>query len=178
MKSFKSFLEEAKATPCGRCGTTHVPPSEGGTCPALNKEAYKDMSQDERDKFAQSVGDRYRAKQRSYKVSSMSRKRATRVQEDNYRVHATTHSGEKMTSGKMSKKDADSKHYNMTKATDKRGKKIYKSIEVRKEEVDEQDKTSHPQGSAKFYRGAMDKYKAKTPKKSHWDMYMDKRKKK
>ena len=38
----------------------------------------------------------------------------------------------------------------------------------------EENKKSHPQGSAKFYRGAMDKYKAKTPKKSHWDMYMDK----
>jgi hypothetical protein len=31
-------LEEAKATPCGRCGTTHVPPSQGGTCPALKKK--------------------------------------------------------------------------------------------------------------------------------------------
>lgn len=45
-------------------------------------ESYKDMSQDERDKFAQSVGDRFRAKQRSDKVSSMSRKRATKVKED------------------------------------------------------------------------------------------------
>lgn len=33
-----SNLEEAKATPCGRCGTTHVPPSQGGTCPALKNE--------------------------------------------------------------------------------------------------------------------------------------------
>lgn len=40
----------------------------------------------------------------------------------------------------------------------------------------EENKKSHPQGSAKFYRGAMDKYKAKTPKKSPWDMYMDKNK--
>jgi hypothetical protein len=31
-------LQEAKATPCGRCGTTHVPPSQGGTCPALKKK--------------------------------------------------------------------------------------------------------------------------------------------
>lgn len=37
MKSFRE-LTEAKATYCGRCGTTHVPPSKGGTCPALNKE--------------------------------------------------------------------------------------------------------------------------------------------
>ena len=37
MKSFFE-LREAKATPCGRCGTTHVPPSQGGTCPALSKE--------------------------------------------------------------------------------------------------------------------------------------------
>ncbi|MEN8658457.1 MAG: hypothetical protein ABF313_10505, partial [Marivita sp.] len=38
-------------------------------------------------------------------------------------------------------------------------------------------KKSHPQGDAKFYRGAMDKYKAKTPKKSPWDMMFDKNKK-
>lgn len=38
MKSFAEFLNEAKATYCGRCGTTHVPPSQGGTCPALKKE--------------------------------------------------------------------------------------------------------------------------------------------
>jgi hypothetical protein len=31
-------IMEAKATPCGRCGTTHVPPSQGGTCPALKKQ--------------------------------------------------------------------------------------------------------------------------------------------
>lgn len=32
------LLEKAKATFCGRCGTTHVPPKFGGTCPALKKE--------------------------------------------------------------------------------------------------------------------------------------------
>lgn len=32
------LLEKAKATYCGRCGTTHVPPKFGGTCPALKKE--------------------------------------------------------------------------------------------------------------------------------------------
>lgn len=31
-------ISEAKATPCGRCGTTHVRPQDGGTCPALSKE--------------------------------------------------------------------------------------------------------------------------------------------
>jgi hypothetical protein len=31
-------LDEAKATMCGRCGTKHVKPQEGGTCPALSKE--------------------------------------------------------------------------------------------------------------------------------------------
>lgn len=35
--AFRS-LNEAKATYCGRCGTTHVPPSKGGTCPALKEE--------------------------------------------------------------------------------------------------------------------------------------------
>lgn len=29
---------EAKATMCGRCGTKHVRPQDGGTCPALSKE--------------------------------------------------------------------------------------------------------------------------------------------
>lgn len=50
-----------------------------------------------------------------------------------------------------------------------------KGHNMARESVEESAK-SHPQGSAKFYRGAMDKYKAKTPKKSHWDMYMDKHK--
>lgn len=44
----------------------------------VSKEA---MTQDEQDKFAKSVGDQYRARQRSDKVSSMSRKRAN-VKED------------------------------------------------------------------------------------------------
>lgn len=33
-----THIEEAKATMCGRCGTKHVPPSKGGTCPALKEE--------------------------------------------------------------------------------------------------------------------------------------------
>jgi hypothetical protein len=36
-ESLGQDIREAKATPCGRCGTTHVPPSQGGTCPALKK---------------------------------------------------------------------------------------------------------------------------------------------
>lgn len=41
MKSFGEYrqeLAEAKATYCGRCGTTHVPPAQGGTCPAVKNE--------------------------------------------------------------------------------------------------------------------------------------------
>lgn len=40
MKTFKELLgiTEAKATMCGRCGTVHVPPAQGGKCPALAKE--------------------------------------------------------------------------------------------------------------------------------------------
>ena len=34
----KVKVDEAKATYCGRCGTTHVAPKFGGTCPALRKE--------------------------------------------------------------------------------------------------------------------------------------------
>ena len=37
MKTLGQFLEEAKATYCGRCGTRHVPPSKGGSCPALKE---------------------------------------------------------------------------------------------------------------------------------------------
>lgn len=33
-----THIEEAKATMCGRCGTKHVHPSKGGTCPALKEE--------------------------------------------------------------------------------------------------------------------------------------------
>ena len=38
MKQLSQFINEAKATYCGRCGTTHVPPAKGGTCPALKEE--------------------------------------------------------------------------------------------------------------------------------------------
>lgn len=38
MKQLGQFINEAKATYCGRCGTTHVPPAKGGTCPAVKEE--------------------------------------------------------------------------------------------------------------------------------------------
>lgn len=38
-------IEEAKATYCGRCGTTHVPPSKGGTCPALKNEEVEQIDE-------------------------------------------------------------------------------------------------------------------------------------
>lgn len=49
-------VTEAKATYCGRCGTTHVPPSQGGTCPALKEEKDEhDIDDDELDKMANEV---------------------------------------------------------------------------------------------------------------------------
>ena len=42
MKTLGQFLEEAKATYCGRCGTRHVPPPKGGTCPELKEEALEE----------------------------------------------------------------------------------------------------------------------------------------
>ena len=44
MKSFKELMAEAKATYCGRCGTTHVAPKDGGTCPALKEEQLEEAS--------------------------------------------------------------------------------------------------------------------------------------
>lgn len=41
----KGMTEEAKATYCGRCGTTHVPPSKGGKCPALKEDNVKTLNQ-------------------------------------------------------------------------------------------------------------------------------------
>jgi hypothetical protein len=56
---------------------------------------------------------------------------------------------------------------------EKKGATLYVTWDLPESAELGEAKESHPQGSAKFYRGAMDKYKAKTPKKSHWDMYMD-----
>ena len=42
MKTLGQFISESKATYCGRCGTTHVPPSKGGTCPALKEDVNLD----------------------------------------------------------------------------------------------------------------------------------------
>lgn len=36
-------INEAKATYCGRCGTTHVAPKFGGTCPALKEEQVNEL---------------------------------------------------------------------------------------------------------------------------------------
>ena len=38
-------IKEAKATYCGRCGTTHVAPKFGGTCPALKKEEVENVAE-------------------------------------------------------------------------------------------------------------------------------------
>lgn len=48
MKTFKQLQEllEAKATPCGKCGTTHVPESKGGDCPATNESVELDEAKD------------------------------------------------------------------------------------------------------------------------------------
>lgn len=40
----KMKIDEAKATYCGRCGTTHVPPKFGGKCPALKEEQIVEQS--------------------------------------------------------------------------------------------------------------------------------------
>lgn len=37
------YLGEAKATYCGRCGTTHVAPKDGGKCPALKEHKLSDI---------------------------------------------------------------------------------------------------------------------------------------
>lgn len=41
MTTLSRTIIEAKATYCGRCGTTHVPPSKGGKCPALKETSTK-----------------------------------------------------------------------------------------------------------------------------------------
>ena len=54
-------IEEAKATMCGRCGTKHVPPSKGGTCPALKENQNVQeirMSSDDEAKYNVDYGKR------------------------------------------------------------------------------------------------------------------------
>lgn len=46
MENFLRHIQEkSKATPCGRCGTTHVSPKFGGTCPALKKEEIESIGE-------------------------------------------------------------------------------------------------------------------------------------
>lgn len=47
MKRFNQFMLEAKATPCGRCGTTHVAPKDGGKCPAVEETTTVDEAVNE-----------------------------------------------------------------------------------------------------------------------------------
>ena len=57
--------------------------------------------------------------------------------EEGFRVVGVTTSGEKFKTGLLkTKKDADNKHWKLTKATDLRGKKVYKTLEVVKESVE------------------------------------------
>lgn len=53
MKTLGHLIQEAKATYCGRCGTTHVPPSKGGTCPALKEEVDYDRHFSRQSKLVQ-----------------------------------------------------------------------------------------------------------------------------
>lgn len=64
------IIDEAKATPCGRCGTTHVPPSQGGTCPALKKR-----NEDINDVFEAGLWDNIHAKRKRIKAGSGERMR-------------------------------------------------------------------------------------------------------
>lgn len=64
-------VQEAKATPCGRCGTTHVPPSEGGTCPALKEDEELDEDMASADyKINPQTGRKYRAHKINFKNST------------------------------------------------------------------------------------------------------------
>ena len=57
--------------------------------------------------------------------------------EEGFRVVGVTTSGEKFKSGILkTQKDADNKHWKLTKATDLRGKKVYKSLKVVKESIE------------------------------------------
>ena len=57
--------------------------------------------------------------------------------EEGFRVVGVTTSGEKFKSGILkTQKDADNKHWKLTKATDLRGKKVYKTLEVVKESIE------------------------------------------
>jgi len=57
--------------------------------------------------------------------------------EEGFRVVGVTTSGEKFKSGILkTQKDADNKHWKLTKATDLRGKKVYKTLKVVKESVE------------------------------------------
>jgi hypothetical protein len=57
--------------------------------------------------------------------------------EEGFRVVGVTTSGEKFKSGILkTQKDADNKHWKLTKATDLRGKKVYKTLKVVKESIE------------------------------------------
>ena len=57
--------------------------------------------------------------------------------EEGFRVVGVTTSGEKFKTGLLkTKKDADNKHWKLTKATDLRGKKVYKTLKVVKESIE------------------------------------------
>lgn len=82
MKTLGQFLEEAKATYCGRCGTRHVPPSKGGTCPALKEGSMPttDEPTEHDKKMAQKVRDLLAKEKKPKKMDE-----AVEVSHDRYR---------------------------------------------------------------------------------------------
>lgn len=64
-KRYKSMTpgetNEAKATYCKRCGTTHVPPSEGGKCPAVKEAKSFDQKFKDHLKFATSDNEKVKS---------------------------------------------------------------------------------------------------------------------
>lgn len=52
-----THIEEAKATMCGRCGTKHIHPSQGGKCPAVKEEVMIDEARIETDSGTANVTD-------------------------------------------------------------------------------------------------------------------------
>jgi len=85
---FRNQLDEAKATMCGRCGTKHVKPSEGGTCPAVKEEV------EQLDELSPATHKRYQDAAFTDGARAMAKKRmGTMSPKDAYEKEKKRHAG-------------------------------------------------------------------------------------
>lgn len=104
----KQQVDEAKATYCGRCGTTHVAPKFGGKCPALKEEQLVEQSSESLKRMSD-----YHAKEANYHDKHASNETHSQERRKNHALARSSHYSASENYLKASRADNDTErnHY-------------------------------------------------------------------